>query len=480
MGNRLSYFVHHPGHLSVHPLASDLVANAVLTQHLIGTLVRYNNGGQVRPYIAESYQRSANGHVWTFKIKPALRCSDGELISTAGYRSGLIKMLREYAARGVVPVFSDLIGWDEFINGKDLAGVRALDESRIQFEFSKPVGSELLEYLTMPYYGYLAASNFSGDVWAHDTEIVSSGPYRLTSISGKQATLIVRKDWHLNPPDAPEEVSYNGAIPEDIWSRRSSIVMSTLNWKEAIPKKFVEMRGPPDVVRPVLLDHEGPSGFFKQLANRRKFQKHLYEEIKLHQFRSRFASLTESFYPGIVLDKHADNSDGDVITPTSSLSVFVPADPTEESKYVIDVVERTLQGLNWPYQLIRPETNSRVSLLAITDRKKFDIRIANVFAGSVMEPWVVEMMFCSNLGVSFPDPNGRICRWLKDQEGSEKMEPSQGSQAVSQIIFEDAAVLPVYHGRATWYFSDDIDVSRISGDLMLPSFEDLSIRNSVW
>ncbi|RYZ82407.1 MAG: hypothetical protein EOP06_21725, partial [Proteobacteria bacterium] len=176
----LTYLMDHPTGVSLDPLESDYSGNAIVIKHLVGTLVRYANGGQFEPYLAKEWKSLDGGSEWTFSLQPNLHCEDGESITPTGYVNGLTKVLSLYKDQGAIPIISQLLGWNAFAAGGALSGVSVNSDGLISFKFQTPVGNGFLEYLSMPYYGYVCASNFDGPKWRSKFEIISSGPYQLS------------------------------------------------------------------------------------------------------------------------------------------------------------------------------------------------------------------------------------------------------------------------------------------------------------
>lgn len=52
--------------------------NANIAKHIFATLFTVNFEGEIKPYLAESTEVSADGRAYTFTIKPGLTCEDGE------------------------------------------------------------------------------------------------------------------------------------------------------------------------------------------------------------------------------------------------------------------------------------------------------------------------------------------------------------------------------------------------------------------
>lgn len=470
---QLDFFYHHPTGVSFDPADSDYSGNAIAMKHLVGTLVRYKNGGEFEPYLAQSWTVSPDGRHWTFKLKPDLKCENGEAITASGFIESLNDSLSRYSREAHVPIFSSLLGWQYFSERKKIAGIELSSADSISFSFAEAVGSGFLEYLSMSYYGYYCRSNFDKNgKWISQKSIVSSGPYKVDEYSENRISLKLRTDWSLNSNHAPDVVYHSRFNSDEVFKSNRRIVQMNLGWNQEEPEDFRKIWGPPDNIRSVVLDIDGPSGFFRDEISRQILRDKIRGLQKIKDFKSKTASLATSFYPGsspsLEIAKNFERK------PRRPLTILAPEATNDDLRYVTSLLSNALEELNWDYKIVTTSKDSGLSAREFGKRNKYDIRLSNVVAGSTMEPWVVELMFGSDLGVSFPDPSGRAVnlarRYLKSNSN---FQINTAGNELSQIVAEDAAVIPIFHGRTSWYFSKDIDVERISGDLILPSFDDL-------
>ena len=475
----LEYQIDLPSGVSLDPMDSDSMGNTILMKHLVGTLVRFRNGGQFEPYLAESFSPEADGRRWKFQLRSDLYCQDGDPITSTSYISGLTKVLRMYAKLGPIPIFSDLEGWTEFVNGGDLKGVTSDGARTIDFHFMHAAGEGFLEYLSMPYYGYLAPANFNGDQWKSAKFIVSSGPYQLQGQIDDPKTVILhlRKNWLKTSASSPTTVVYKTKITEAGWLQKRTIIQTNLKSDQATPGDFRKILGPPDIVRTIILNPMSPSKFFENVNNRRYLQNAVLKMRASMTMRSSNALIATSFYPSNKLTAKQDIVAENVVAPTTPLLVYTGDPKDEESYYIRDLIIKTLNGLNWPYLERGPKDFVGKTMTGAFRRDNFDISLTGVVAGNVLEPWTANMMFCTSLGATFPDPSSRICSFLNGLLNSKTSYSIQAAGAkLSNIVDQDAAVLPILHARTTWYFSQDLDVSQISGDLIIPSFEEVGVN----
>jgi hypothetical protein len=110
--------------------------------------------------------------------------------------------------------------------------------------------------------------------------------------------------------------------------------------------------------------------------------------------------------------------------------------------------------------------------------REYDIRLAGVDIGASAENWVVGMMFCSQIAISFPDPSGNVCQFVKSHEGrSGHYSDKEYLKQFEKLVADDAAVIPLYHTGSYWLVSPDIDFEKVlAPTLVVPRFDKLRFK----
>ena len=86
------------------------------------------------------------------------------------------------------------------------------------------------------------------------------------------------------------------------------------------------------------------------------------------------------------------------------------------------------------------------------------------------------MMFCSELGVRYPDPSNRICNLVKDYEDWSGPLPTDYIKNLNQIIYDDACVVPLEHFGPQWILSDNINSDLFPSTVETPLFELIELK----
>lgn len=117
---------------------------------MFDTLVTNSDDGQkILPWLAESWSASADGKVWTFKLRKGVRfhknteggkptANGGREVTAQDWKWSFERMVRDKSPRAY---FIDVVdGYQELVDGKakEWKGIRAVDKYTLQFTLKKP------------------------------------------------------------------------------------------------------------------------------------------------------------------------------------------------------------------------------------------------------------------------------------------------------------------------------------------------------
>lgn len=152
-------------------------------------LTRADAAGEPVSGAAQSWETSADGLTWTFRLKPGLTWSDGMPLSAGDFEAGLRRLFAPMTASKNV-VFLDMIrNANEVAAGTltpDALGVRALDERTLEIALERPA----------PQLPVLLAASFASPLPRH--RVRRDGSYAFdpgTTVSNGAFAL---DDWTLN------------------------------------------------------------------------------------------------------------------------------------------------------------------------------------------------------------------------------------------------------------------------------------------
>ena len=162
---------------------------------LFAWLMKFDPNYKVIPWLAEHYEASPKGDVYTFSLRPGLKWSNGDPVTAHDFVWSYQRKLDPAVAADYVGFFYDLKNAEKINKGeiKELSqlGVQAKDDLTIEFTLEGPRGyfPVLMAYAaTAP--SHRASVEKHGDKWTEPENIVSNGIFTLESWDhNKQFTL---------------------------------------------------------------------------------------------------------------------------------------------------------------------------------------------------------------------------------------------------------------------------------------------------
>ena len=182
----------------VEPLTFDVSTNIYEAQGaltLFERLVMLDKNLELTGAAAESWEQSADGLRWTFKLRPGGMWSDGRRVTASDFEYTYKRFLDPAEASPYAFFYYEIKGSRAFNQGqttdRSTVGVRALDDLTLEIETEKPC----------PYLPFIVAFTGSGPVprwqvekygvrWSEAGNLVANASYTLTEWrKGRQATL---------------------------------------------------------------------------------------------------------------------------------------------------------------------------------------------------------------------------------------------------------------------------------------------------
>ena len=190
-------------------LVSGSTSDQEMAANIVDTLVEYDRFGILRPALASSWTKSADGITWTFKIKPGIKWVDyngkevDEVTAQDWVDAAKYVMTAANASQIADNLTSVVKGGKDFFDGKladfSQVGVKAKGKYELEYTLSKPVPYflSMLTYASfLPVNGkFLAAqgSSFGTD----NTTVLYNGAYTMTDFEPQSSRVLTKnqKYW---------------------------------------------------------------------------------------------------------------------------------------------------------------------------------------------------------------------------------------------------------------------------------------------
>ena len=213
---------------SLNPVLAATRYDRLVSQYLFTPVIHLD--ADLRPVaaLAESWQVSPDGRLYTFKLNPRATFGDGRPVRAADVVFTLRKIVDPEVEAQMVASGFELL---------DLARTRAVNDHTVEVGFREGLASQLVQFhnvLVLPEHVY-GEGSFRDDF---NESAVGSGPYRLIRWSpGKEVVVQRRTDYWEKPPwieSVVFKIITNGAtawnaalrgeidetiLPTDVWLR---------------------------------------------------------------------------------------------------------------------------------------------------------------------------------------------------------------------------------------------------------------------
>ena len=182
-------------------LTTDTTSFGVVVE-IFGGLVTLNTDLELVPDIAERWDISENGRVYTFRLRSNATFHDGKPITAHDFKWSIERAADPDTGSPVADTYlNDIVGVQEVFDGKtkDISGIRVIDNRTIQFEIDAPK-AYFLAKLSYPTAFVLDMENVDsgGSTWTDNPN--GTGPFRLKEYRiGERIVLERNENFYREP-----------------------------------------------------------------------------------------------------------------------------------------------------------------------------------------------------------------------------------------------------------------------------------------
>jgi len=187
-------------------LTTDATSAQVIVE-VFGGLVTIDKNLDVVPDLAESWDISADGRVYTFRIRPDAVFHDGKPVTAEDVRWSLERVTDPLTeAPNVDQYLGDIVGVDAKLAGDvlEISGVRVINERTIEITIDAPK-SFFLAKMTYPTAFVLDRENIEANPKNWFRKPNGTGPFNITEYKVGETLILGRHDaYHLGPAKVAE------------------------------------------------------------------------------------------------------------------------------------------------------------------------------------------------------------------------------------------------------------------------------------
>jgi ABC-type transport system substrate-binding protein len=183
-------------------LAEDSISGLFVNEIFGGLVTIEPFNFSVVPDLAESWEVSEDGTVYTFYLHPDAKFHDGKPVTAQDVKWSLERVTNPEVQSPVADTYlNDIVGVEEKLNSQatDIEGVRVIDDRTVEITIDAPK-AYFLAKLTYPTAFVLDRSNVEGnDDWIRSPN--GTGPFKLAEYTVGETIRLARNEYyHLGPP----------------------------------------------------------------------------------------------------------------------------------------------------------------------------------------------------------------------------------------------------------------------------------------
>ena len=190
-------------------IAGEMTSHTYVMQIFCG-LVRLDGMLEVRPDIAQSWEKSQDGKTYTFHLRHGVKFHDGREVKAADFKYAWERACDPETGSGTAATYlGDIVGAKDMLAGKakTISGIRVIDDYTFQVTIDSPKAYFLCK-LTYPTAFVVDQANVeSGREWWREPN--GTGPFKLKEWKQGQLLVLERNELYHGDPAKLKQVAFH-------------------------------------------------------------------------------------------------------------------------------------------------------------------------------------------------------------------------------------------------------------------------------
>jgi ABC-type transport system substrate-binding protein/methyl-accepting chemotaxis protein len=204
--------------VTLDPATVTSLSRVDVMSNIFEGLVQFGERAEIRPAVAERWEISPDGRLYTFYLRETARFHNGRRVRADDVKYSFERQLRQNEDAAAW-AFRPLIGAEEFIAGEtdSVAGIRTAGEQVVMLELNRPVAF-FLSTLCTEYCYIVPREEVERSASDFEARPVGSGPFRVVEpVLSKEVQLERFSNyWNAELPYVDRLTVYFGLSAEDI------------------------------------------------------------------------------------------------------------------------------------------------------------------------------------------------------------------------------------------------------------------------
>ncbi|PYP83257.1 MAG: hypothetical protein DMF61_23690 [Blastocatellia bacterium AA13] len=185
--------------MSLDPVGVSSISRVEVIANVFEGLVQFGERAEIRPGVAERWEISPDGRVYTFYLREQAKFHNGRRVRSDDVKYSFERQMRQNEDAAAW-VFRPLVGAELFMAGENesVAGIQVINEQVLRLELTQPVAFFLSTLCTD--YGYIVPrEDVERPVPEFGRRPIGSGPLRVVEPAAENAVHMERFQGYWNP-----------------------------------------------------------------------------------------------------------------------------------------------------------------------------------------------------------------------------------------------------------------------------------------
>ncbi len=226
-------------HVEMDPAAVSSISRVEVLSNIFEGLVQFGERAEIRAGLAERWEISPDGRVYTFHLRESARFHNGRRVRAEDIKYSFERQMRQNESASAW-VFRPIVGAEQFISGETdtVAGIKVIDEQAIKLELIQPVAF-FLSTLCMDYAYIVPREELEKPMSDFAIRPLGAGPFRVTEpVLGKEINLERFSNyWDAELPYVDRLTVRFGMSAEEIYE---AFLAGELNYVSDLPLTYLE------------------------------------------------------------------------------------------------------------------------------------------------------------------------------------------------------------------------------------------------
>ena len=225
------------------PALNNAVDGGIVLSNAFEGLCKVDENNEAIPGVAEKWDISEDGTVYTFHLKEGVKWSNGDPIKASDFEFAWKRVLNPETAAEYAYQMSYIKGADDYNQGKgsaDAVGVKAIDDKTLEVTLTAPT-SYFLQLTAFPCYFPVNQAVVEADKdWATKAEtLVSNGPFKFTDYKMKDQ-IVLEKNENYDEKDSVKLDKLNIKLVAEETSAWASYKSGQFDMVDVVPLSEIQ------------------------------------------------------------------------------------------------------------------------------------------------------------------------------------------------------------------------------------------------